>query len=271
MLRVVLLARPPHPSPRPITAASPRRWGCRAAAGVEKPRNPVAPPPPRPLQPARPHATVPAVLSDSELFRAWRGGDGNAGHQLFNRHFDAIYRFFRNKLDTEVEDLVQRTFTACVEGRDRFREESSFRTFLFAVAHNLLKEHLRRKRRSPEPLDLDAVSAVDLGASPLSIMAARSEEKILLQALRQIPIASQTVLELYFWEKMTGREIGALLGVPEDTARSRLRKAKALLEAAIQRIAAAPHDVQSTLSNLDQWAAALRRQLGPPADPPDPP
>jgi RNA polymerase sigma-70 factor (ECF subfamily) len=203
------------------------------------------------------------VTSDGELFQAWRGGVNAAGNELFNRHFDSIYRFFRNKLDTDVEDLVQRTFIACVEGRNRFREESSFRTYLFAVAHNLLKEHLRRKRRSPEPLDLDAVSAVDLGASPLSIMAARSEEKILLQALRQIPIASQTVLELYFWEKMTGGEIGELLAIPEDTARSRLRKAKKLLEDAIQRIQAAPHEVQSTLSNLDQWAAQLRRQLGP--------
>jgi len=214
------------------------------------------------------------VLSDSELFRAWRGGDGNAGHQLFNRHFDAIYRFFRNKLDTDVEDLVQRTFTACVEGRDRFREESSFRTFLFAVAHNLLKEHLRRKRRSPEPLDLDAVSAVDLGASPLSIMAARSEEKILLQALRQIPIASQTVLELYFWEKMAGGEIGDLLGVPEDTARSRLRRARLLLAAEIQRLQASPHATHSTLSNLDHWAAGLRRHMSAPpipSTPSDPP
>ena len=80
-----------------------------------------------------------------------------------------------------------RALSLCVAGcgygaelaqRDRFREESSFRTYLFAVAHNLLKEHLRRKRRAPEPLDLDLVSAVDLGASPLSLMAAHAEEKI---------------------------------------------------------------------------------------------
>jgi RNA polymerase sigma factor (sigma-70 family) len=203
------------------------------------------------------------VSTDVELFRAWRGGDANAGSQLFSRHFDAIYRFFRNKLDTDIEDLVQRTFTACVEGRERFREEASFRTYLFAVAHNLLREHLRKKKRSPEPLDLDAMSAVDLGASPISLIAARSEEKILLQALRRIPLGSQIVLELYFWEKMTGGEIGVLLGVPEDTARSRLRKAKQSLEATIRRIEAAPGDLESTLSNLDQWAAALRKQLVP--------
>lgn len=202
-----------------------------------------------------------AVTSDMDLFRAWRAGDAQAGSVLFARHFDAIYRFFRNKLDDDVEDLVQRTFTACVEGRERFREEASFRTYLFAVAHNLLREHLRRKRRSPERLDLDELSMVDLGASPVSYLAARSEEKILLQALRQIPVASQVVLELYFWEKLTGAELGAFLGVPEDTARSRLRKAKAQLEAKIQRIQATPHELESTLTNLDQWAATIRKQL----------
>ncbi|MBL8972093.1 MAG: sigma-70 family RNA polymerase sigma factor [Myxococcales bacterium] len=214
------------------------------------------------------------MASDPELLHAWRAGDGTAGSALFHRHFDAIHRFFRNKLDTDIEDLVQRTFIACVEGRDRFREESSFRTYLFAVAHNLLKEHLRRKRRAPEPLDLDLVSAVDLGASPLSLMAAHAEEKILLQALRQIPLAAQTVLELYYWEALTGGEIGELLGVPEDTARSRLRRARLLLEAEIQRLQASPHATHSTLSNLDHWAAGLRRHMSAPpipSTPSDPP
>jgi RNA polymerase sigma factor (sigma-70 family) len=206
---------------------------------------------------------VPLVSSDIELFRAWRAGDRQAGSLLFARHFDSIYRFFRNKLDGDIEDLVQRTFVACVEGRERFREESSFRTYLFAVAHNLLREHLRRKRRAPAQLDLDSTSVVDLGASPLTLVVARAEEKVLLQALRRIPVESQVILELYFWEKLTGAEIGAILGVVEDTARSRIRKAKKLLETMIRQLEAAPRDLESTLSNLDQWAEAVRGRLAP--------
>jgi len=203
------------------------------------------------------------VASDIELFRAWRAGDRQAGSMLFAQHFDAIYRFFRNKLDGDIEELVQRTFVACVEGRDRFREESSFRTYLFAVAHNLLREHFRHKRRADAQLDLDELSIVDLGSSPLSVIAARAEERILLQALRRIPVASQVILELYFWEKLTGAELGAFLGVVEDTARSRLRKAKQQLEAAIRTIEAAPGDLESTLTNLERWAEGIRQQLAP--------
>ena len=203
------------------------------------------------------------MASDTELFHAWRAGDRNAGSLLFSRHFDAVHRFFRNKLDAGVEDLVQRTFVACVEGRDGFREESSFRTYLFGVAHNLLREHFRKKQRAGAVVDLDAVSVVDLGASPVTLLAGRAEERLLLQGLRQIPIASQVILELYFWEQMTGREIGALLGVPEDTARSRLRRAKQQLEAALRQLEADAVQLESTLSNLGQWATGLRGRLGP--------
>lgn len=203
------------------------------------------------------------MTSDSDLIRAWRAGDRRSGSVLFERHFDSVRRFFRNKIDQGVEDLVQKTFVACLEGRDRFREEASFRTYLFAIAHNLLREHFRRQRRATDELDLERLSVVDLGASPTSMLVARAEEKLLLHGLRQLPIASQVILELYYWEQLTGAELGLFLGVPEDTARSRLRKAKKQLEAELERLASNPIDLASTIAGLDRWAANLRAQLAP--------
>ena len=199
--------------------------------------------------------------SDRDLLQRWRTGDRAAGNVLFKRHFESVYRFFRNKVDQGVEDLVQRTFTACVEGRDRFREEASLRTYLFAIAHNLLLEHIRRRGRPGAAVDPDVASIVDLGASPTSILAARAEENLLVQALRRVPMASQVILELFYWEQFTGAELGVFLGVPEDTARSRLRRARQQLEAALTQLRAAPALVSSTLENLDGWAAGLRVQL----------
>jgi RNA polymerase sigma factor (sigma-70 family) len=158
---------------------------------------------------------------------------------------------------------VQRTFTACVEARDRFRGDSSFRTYLFAIAHNVLRDHIRRRRRGTEELDLESSSIVELGASPFSLVASRAEERLILHGLRKIPVTSQVILELYFWEQLTGPELGVFLGVPEDTARSRLRRAKQQLEAAIRSLEASPAELDSTLSGLEQWAASLRPQLAP--------
>ncbi|MCY0986498.1 sigma-70 family RNA polymerase sigma factor [Nannocystis sp. ILAH1] len=202
------------------------------------------------------------MSSDLELLKGWRAGDRAAGNELFKRHYKPIYNFFRNKVDDGIEDLVQRTFLACLEAAERFREEASLRTFLFGIAHNLLRDRFRRSRRAGEAVDIETQSVVDLGASPTSVMAARDEENLLVQALRRIPVAAQVILELYFWEDMTGAEIGAILGVPENTARSRLRRAKEQLAEVMEKLQASPELLASTLSNIEAWAGGLRDQLG---------
>ncbi len=186
-----------------------------------------------------------------------------AGNALFNRHFNAVLRFFRNKVDEQVEDLVQRTFVACVEGRDRFREESSFRTYLFGVANNILRHHYRRQQRDARRvLQFESLSIVDLGAGPMTLCEARREQRLLLEALRRIPLNSQVVLELFYWERCSGHEIGLILDVPENTARSRLRRARQQLERRLRELAKSAHELESTMSDLDGWAEKIRARLG---------
>ena len=91
-------------------------------------------------------------------------------------------------------------------------------------------------------------------------MAAKaSEEKLLLAALRAIPVELQLVLELHYWEEMTMAEIAEVIEVPVGTAKSRMRRAKEKLEAAMGAISADPSLRQSTVSGLDDWAKGLRR------------
>ena len=111
------------------------------------------------------------VPTDFELLDAWRAGDRDAGNELFLRHFESVCRFFRNKVRDGVEDLIQRTFLACVESRERFRKEATFRTYLFTVARNELFAHFRRGRKSPEPIDAMILSVNDLGPSPSGVLA----------------------------------------------------------------------------------------------------
>src|ERR1041385_8354720 len=84
---------------------------------------------------------------DFELLQAWSQGDRAAGSLLFERHFDALHRFFRNKAQDGVADLVQQTLLACVEGRSRFRGDASFRTYLFQTARFQLYAYYRARRR----------------------------------------------------------------------------------------------------------------------------
>lgn len=91
-----------------------------------------------------------AEPSDTDLLTRWRGGESAAGERLFSRHFTRVERFFVNKVDPHhVADLVQETFVACVEGRDRIRDGTRFRGYLLGAAHNVLCGFLRRKYSAP--------------------------------------------------------------------------------------------------------------------------
>ncbi|MCA9638020.1 MAG: RNA polymerase subunit sigma-70, partial [Myxococcales bacterium] len=68
--------------------------------------------------------------ADFELLEAWRGGDPRAGDTLLRRYFAALHRFFANKVDDEVEDLIQRTFLALVRSRHAIREGDRFRAYM---------------------------------------------------------------------------------------------------------------------------------------------
>lgn len=198
-----------------------------------------------------------SMPSDFELLTRWRSGDRAAGDELFGRYFDALYRFFVRKVeDDAVEELIQRTLLSCVEARDRFRGDSSFRTYLYGIARNQLLAHWR-SRAPAGGVDLGVSSLQDLAPSPPSHLAARHEQRLLLEALRRIPLELQVALELHYWEGMAGPELAEVLGVPEGTVRSRLRRAKELLSAQLQELAESPALLESTLSDLDGWARSL--------------
>lgn len=205
------------------------------------------------------------MADDLALLEAWRGGDRRAGSQLFERHFDSICRFFANKLDRDVDDLVQRTFTACVEGKERFAGHSSFRTYLFGVAHNVLRAHLRTRKRESDRLDFGMTSVFDLGLSPAALLAQDREQTLMLQALRRIPVEHQVVLELYYWEDLEASELGEILELPEGTVRSRIRRAKQLLEEQLAELGESDALVKSTISDLDSWARSLRARVRAPS------
>ena len=101
-------------------------------------------------------------MDDAALLEAWREGDLDAGRSLFERYFEALQRFFANKVGSDPEDFVQEVFAACVRGRDRMRDGRSFRSYLFGVAYNILREHYRGYYRGGSPDPLESCSIEDL-------------------------------------------------------------------------------------------------------------
>jgi len=206
-----------------------------------------------------------ARASDEELLLGWRDGDSGAGEALFDRYYGPVSRFFANKVQRERDDLVQMTFSACLEKVDTLRDAASFRSFLFGIARFELLHHYRRNNRQGVPLDTERDSVCDLAPSPSLVVAKRKEQRLLLEALRRIPLQLQIVLELSYWEHLTSREVAEIIEVPVGTVKSRLRRARENLEAAMRELSDSATLLASTTANLDAWAADLKQLVHRPA------
>lgn len=199
--------------------------------------------------------------TDAELLERWRDGDTLAGGELFDRYVRRLSRFFGNKVDLDAEELIQRTFLAAVEGRDRVRSASSFPAYLFAIARRELYAHFRRRAAHPD-LDIDEVSVHELARTPASVVDMRREQRLVLEALRRIPLPYQVTIELHYWEDMTTAEVAEVMSVPEPTVCTRLRRGRKLIEQQLAALADSHELLDCTTRDLEAWARSLREHVG---------
>lgn len=195
----------------------------------------------------------------------WRREDAAAGRELFERHFHAVFRFFRSKVPDVADDLAQQTFLGCVRGKAQYQGRSSFRTYLFTIARNVLYDHLRGHRRRDARVELGSMSIADFGDARIGAatwVAERQENRLLLAALRRLSLDLQVTLELHYWEELTTAEIAEITGTPVGTVKRRLQRAREQLDVLIAEIGESERLVRSTVDNFSHWAAELRGQLG---------
>lgn len=93
--------------------------------------------------------------TDQELVAAYRGGEERSATTLVERHGGPVARFLYSAgADRgELDDLVQETFFRAFRRLESWRGESGFRSWLFTIASNLLKDE-RRKRKGRTVLSL---------------------------------------------------------------------------------------------------------------------
>ena len=200
------------------------------------------------------------MVGDDELLRAWRDGDRAAGTNFLDRYQKPLDRFFRNRgCDPEERDeLLQRTLVAATEGAARYRGKASARTWLFAIAHNVLRRWTAERHRWRTRQVGPETSIADLGAGMSTVLMARHEQRLLLEALRQLPLETQLALQLRYWDSVSTEEIAEILGCEAPAARYRLKKAKDELVGVLHRFARETPTLNTTVTSLEDWAKTLR-------------
>jgi RNA polymerase sigma-70 factor (ECF subfamily) len=137
----------------------------------------------------------------------------NAFATLYDEFFDSVYRYCRLRIadPADAEDMAAAIFARAFAAYPPARAEST-RSWLFAIAHNMVANHYRsRQRHGPaESLD-DVLELADPGELPEQTIIAADERRSLRRALGALTGDQRQVIELRL-AGLTGREIAAVLG-----------------------------------------------------------
>lgn len=207
--------------------------------------------------------------ADETLYDAWAGGDKQAGTVLAERYIDRIYRFFANKVTSpdDAADLVGTTWEKLIRGLGTFEKRSSFRTYVFGIANNVVRDYVKAKgRRAGKQVSFHETSINEISPTASVILDERKELELLHRALRRLPIDFQIVIELSYFEQITHTEIAKILDEPTGTIATRIRRGKALLRRFIEEEAAGggPDDAwlrESALTQIGDWMEAVKAEL----------
>jgi len=127
----------------------------------------------------------------------------------------------------EAEDVVSETFLRVVKNlhRFRYRGDGSFAAWLFRIAHNLVEDQHRARRRRVRHVPLEAAGEIADGAPLPGEDLARQEQFVELRALvGTLPPQRQKVILLRFFGGLRNREIAKILGLDERTVASHLNR-----------------------------------------------
>ena len=181
---------------------------------------------------------------DARLLRAHARGDPHAFADLLARYRSRILHLVRCRVGAGslwVEDVAQDVFVQIHRKAATFQGRSSVKTWLYAVAINVCRDHQRHERRAPSAAaaDLDSIEPLvqlpDESLDPLEQLEQQERAALVREAFEELSPAHRTVLYLRDHEDMSYDQIADALGVPLGTVRSRLHNARALLAAALGR------------------------------------
>ena len=99
-------------------------------------------------------------LSDEALMQAYASGDQTAFADLVRRHGDRLlgYLVRLSRNHDEAEDLFQETFHKVHQNAHRFQQRGSFKSWLYTIATNVALDGIRKKKRRPKMLSLNATT-----------------------------------------------------------------------------------------------------------------
>jgi RNA polymerase sigma-70 factor (ECF subfamily) len=159
--------------------------------------------------------------TDAVLLERARAGDRAALERLVTLNQGVVYRYLLAflKEEDQAADTAQDTFLKALNRLDGFRGESSFRTWLLAIARNEALGRIRSQRRRRES-SLEQTEFISDGSAGPDQLAIRADETRRIQAtLERLPDKQRLCVSLRLFDGLSFKEIGELTDSTEGAAR----------------------------------------------------
>jgi RNA polymerase sigma-70 factor (ECF subfamily) len=176
--------------------------------------------------------------ADETLMVQYQQGDVRAFEILLNRHRKPVFNFILRFVGSRevAEDLLQDTFMRVIKGASAYERQAKFTTWLYTIARNLCVDQSRRRKHRKHasldaPMSASEESGTLLDVIPGNEMASdrKSVNKQLHETLqRAIGTLSDEQREVFLMREfldMPFKQIAEVVGVPENTVKSRMRYA----------------------------------------------
>ena len=179
---------------------------------------------------------------------AYRDGDVRAFEVLVARHRKPVYNFILRFVrdSAQAEDVLQETFLRLVKSADGYEKQAKFTTWLYTIARNLCVDAARRgKHRKAASLDAPVNHADGEGAALIDLVAGdgagadrqaigRELQARMRAAIEALPDEQREIFLLREVNDLQFNEIAQIVGVPENTVKSRMRYALEKLREALE-------------------------------------
>lgn len=156
------------------------------------------------------------MISDERLILQYCRGHRPAMATLVERYRDEMLNFFYHRVSSQpvAEDLVQELFLKIIRNAHRFQARAKFKTWMYRIALNQLKDYYKLARR-------EVAGSIAEAESPVEFTAEIDRKSDLQRFLANLKQEFRTIIELTYFQDLSTQEVAGVLNLPEGTVKSR--------------------------------------------------
>jgi RNA polymerase sigma-70 factor (ECF subfamily) len=170
-------------------------------------------------------------------------GEDLALSELMGRWQDRIATFLLRMTGNHAtaQDLAQETFVRLYQSRARYKPSASFPSYLFSIAANLARNHLRWNARHPvesmQDVQNDGIEPASEDSGPDEVLAQSETARAVQRAVQDLPTDLRETLVMFTYHDLGYHEIAAAVGCSAKAAETRLYRARQILKERLQHLA----------------------------------